>query len=357
MIRILPVVLSGGAGTRLWPASVSMYPKQLLPLVSGESTMLQDTVQRLDGVDNVADEVLVICNENHRFLVAEQLLAAGRSARVLLEPEGRNTAPAVALGAFLESENGGDAVLLVMPADHVIPDVEAFRAALEIGLGPARDGKLVTFGIVPTKAETGYGYIRAIPKGAAAVPVESFVEKPDSDTAKTYVDSGEYFWNSGMFLFRADAYLDALEQFAPEMHACCQKSIKQRQTDGNFVRPGIDDFLRSPSDSIDYAVMEKLEGFEVIPAGFEWHDLGSWDAWGPLAKALPGDNRGDAELAAIDARGNIVRGTDRLVALIGVDDLVVVDTPDALLVCLKEDAQRIKEMIDHLAQSGHDEVL
>jgi mannose-1-phosphate guanylyltransferase/mannose-6-phosphate isomerase len=332
-----------------------MYPKQLLPLVSAETTMLQDTVKRLDGVDNVADELLVICNENHRFLVAQQLLEINRSARMLLEPEGRNTAPAVALGAFLERETGGEAILLVMPADHVIPDVAAFRAALEIGLGPARDGKLVTFGIVPTRPETGYGYIRAIPQGAAAVPVESFFEKPDADTAKTYVDSGEFFWNSGMFLFRADAYLDALEQFAPGIYECCRKSIEQRQIDGHFVRPGTDDFLQSPSDSIDYAVMEKTDKAMMVPLKAGWSDVGSWAALHEVRQQDESGNVIDGDVVTHDCRNTFIQAENLLVTAVGLEDVVVVQTKNAVLVADKSKSQDVKHIVDDLKGRDREE--
>lgn len=355
MTTILPIILSGGAGTRLWPASVSMYPKQLLPLVGGESTMLQDTVKRLDGVENVADELLVICNENHRFLVAQQLLEIDRSARVLLEPEGRNTAPAVALAAFLERETDAEAILLVMPADHVIRDVAAFRAALDVGLGAARDGKLVTFGIVPDRPETGYGYIRAIPQGAAAVPVESFVEKPDADTAKKYVDSGEYFWNSGIFLFRAEAYLDALEQFAPEIYECCVKSIEQRQTDENFVRPGTDDFLQSPSDSIDYAIMEKTDKAMMVPLKAGWSDVGSWGALHEVRQQDESGNVIDGDVVTHDCRDTFIQAENLLVTAVGLEDVVVVQTRNAVLVADKSRSQDVKHIVDDLKSQDREE--
>ena len=332
-----------------------MYPKQLLPLVSGESTMLQDTVKRLDGVDDVADELLVICNENHRFLVAEQLLGIDRSAQILLEPEGRNTAPAVALGAFLEAGIDGEAVLLVMPADHDIRDIAAFQSALETGLGAARDGKLVTFGIVPTRPETGYGYIRAIPEGGAAVRVESFVEKPDIDTARSYVDSGEYFWNSGMFLFRADAYLDALEKFAPAMHECCKRSIEQRQSDGNFVRPGTDDFLQSPSDSIDYAIMEKTDKAMMVPLDAGWSDVGSWAA---VHEVRPQDASGnviDGDVVTHDCRNSIIQAENLLVAAVGLENVVIAQTKNAVLVADMSKSQDVKHIVDELKSRDREE--
>jgi mannose-1-phosphate guanylyltransferase/mannose-6-phosphate isomerase len=223
MSRIIPVILSGGAGTRLWPVSVSMYPKQLLPLVDGKTTMLQDTVKRLQGAPAVAEQCMVVCNETHRFLVAEQLRAIDQPAQIVLEPEGRNTAPAAALAAFLAAET--DDLLLIMPADHVIRDVAAFQAAVGKGVEAAEHGKLVTFGIVPTGPETGYGYIKAVPNGDAAVAVEAFVEKPDLETAKQYVAGGEHFWNSGMFLFSARAFLRDLSKIAPKIHEKVLKSV------------------------------------------------------------------------------------------------------------------------------------
>jgi mannose-1-phosphate guanylyltransferase/mannose-6-phosphate isomerase len=221
---IQPVILSGGSGSRLWPASREKYPKQLLPLVSGKSTLLQDTVSRLSGLASQAGHCIVVCNEAHRFLVAEQLRELDVPATIVLEPEGRNTAPAVALAAFVAMAANPDAMLLVMPADHVIRDRDAFQAAVSRGLAAAVDGKLVTFGVVPTAPETGYGYIEACPDGDAVVPIAAFVEKPNADTAEAYVRDGEHFWNSGMFLFGARAYLDALKEFEPEMHEACRAS-------------------------------------------------------------------------------------------------------------------------------------
>jgi mannose-1-phosphate guanylyltransferase/mannose-6-phosphate isomerase len=230
-----------------------MYPKQLLPLVSGESTMLQDTVSRLEGLSDLADSCLVVCNDAHRFLVAEQLRDLNVPATIVLEPEGRNTAPAVALAALLAIADDPDVILLVMPADHVISDRDAFHNAVRSGLGAAADGKLVTFGVVPATPETGYGYIHAHTKGDAPVPIEAFVEKPDIDTARAYVSDGHHFWNSGMFLFGAGAFLDALKKFEPEMYAACQASIDNCLDGEDFFRPDSEAFLQSPSNSIDYA--------------------------------------------------------------------------------------------------------
>ena len=277
MTSVLPVILSGGSGTRLWPASRSMYPKQLLALAE-ERTMLQATALRTRGLAGTADHCLIVCNEAHRFSVAEQLAAIEMDCRIILEPKGRNTAPAVALAALQAAKDDPDAVLLVMPADHVIADVKSFQAAVAGGAKAAATGKLVTFGIVPTHPETGFGYIRATVDGMQAVPVESFVEKPDAKTAESYVADGKHFWNSGMFLFKASTYLETLKRLAPEMYAACEESMQKQSIDGLFVRPDSEAFLRCPSDSIDYAVMEKADDAAMIPLDAGWSDVGSWSA-------------------------------------------------------------------------------
>ncbi|MDA0995230.1 MAG: sugar phosphate nucleotidyltransferase, partial [Proteobacteria bacterium] len=259
MSLIQPVILSGGSGTRLWPASRAMYPKQLLPLV-GDKTMLQETALRLAGKNGVAAETIVVCNEAHRFLVAEQLRDIGCAATIILEPEGRNTAPAVALAAMaaLDSAKGSDVpLLLIMPADHVVDDPQKFVDAVTRGKASAEDGNLVLFGIVPTSAHTGYGYIEADASQQGTSPIKSFVEKPDLENARRMQSSGRHFWNAGIFLFRADTYLEALAKHAPDMLEACQKSMDVAVLDTDFVRPDADAFKACPSDSIDYAVMEK----------------------------------------------------------------------------------------------------
>jgi mannose-1-phosphate guanylyltransferase/mannose-6-phosphate isomerase len=332
-----------------------MYPKQLLPLVDGKTTMLQQTARRLDGMAGIADGCLVIGNESHRFLIAEQLLEIDQAARIVLEPEGRNTAPAVALAAFLAVESADDAILLVMPADHVIRDVAAFQAAVQRGLQAAEQGQLVTFGIVPSRAETGYGYVKAKPDGDRAVPVESFVEKPDLETAQTYVDGGEHFWNSGMFLFGAQTYLDKLRDLAPKMHEMCQKSIENRENGSDFVRPEGASFLQSPSDSIDYAVMEKTDAAMMVPLDAGWSDVGSWAA---LHEVRDGDEHGntvDGDVVTHNCRGSFIQAESQLVTAVGLEDVVVIQTKSAVLVASKADSQDVKHIVDELKRQDREE--
>jgi mannose-1-phosphate guanylyltransferase/mannose-6-phosphate isomerase len=332
-----------------------MYPKQLLPLVDGKTTMLQDTALRLKGAERISDECLIICNESHRFLVAEQLRAIDQSARIVLEPEGRNTAPAVALAAFLALENDANAVLLILPADHVINDIGAFQAAVAEGLVAAESGKLVTFGIVPTRPETGYGYVKAKPDGKLAVPVKSFVEKPDLATAEEYVNGGEHFWNSGMFLFSAQTYVDALHNFAPDMYEACQKSIKHRVDDDDFVRPDKDAFLASPSDSIDYAVMEKTDAAVMVPLDAGWSDVGSWAALHDVRGQDDKGNTIDGDVFTHDCRGVFIQAESRLVTAVGLEDIVIIETKDSTLVTTKANSQDVKHLVDQLEEQDRTE--
>ena len=354
MSKLTPVILSGGSGTRLWPASRAMYPKQLLPLVDGKTTMLQQTAERLQGMENASADCIVVCNDAHRFLVAEQMRAIGKDAQVILEPEGRNTAPAVALAAFLALQTDGDAVLLVMPADHVIEDVVTFQAAVARGLAAAREDKLVTFGIVPTRPETGYGYVQATPDGDAPVSVISFVEKPDRATAEAYVDGGEHFWNSGMFLFKASAYVDALSELAPEMHAACEKAIAG-SSDGDFIRPDAEAFLESPSDSIDYAVMEKTDQAVMIPLDAGWSDIGSWAALHEVREQDDKGNTVDGDVVMHDCKGMFVQAESRLVTAVGLEDVVIIETKDSTLVASKDKAQDVKALVDKLKADDREE--
>ena len=347
MTSIVPVILSGGAGTRLWPASRSMYPKQLMPLVS-KYTMLQDTARRLDGMTDTSDECLVICNEAHRFLVAEQMLAIDRSARIVLEPEGRNTAPAIALAAFVVAEQDGDSLLFVMPADHVITDTTAFQAAVAEGVKAATSGKLVTFGIVPTRAETGYGYIRASLDGPSAVPVVSFVEKPDAITAQQYLDGGEHFWNSGMFLFSARTFLHELQSHSPEIYKACRDSASKRKDGDDFSRPDRDSFLSSPSDSIDYAVMEKTDTAMMVPLDAGWSDVGSWAALHDVRDKDGDGNTVDGDVEIQDCKGMFIQAESRLVTAVGLEDVVIVETKDSTLVTSKARSQDVKALVDTL---------
>ena len=354
MSTILPVILSGGSGSRLWPASRSMYPKQFLPLV-GEKTMLQGTALRLDGLPNVADKCIVVCNEAHRFLVAEQMLEIDVAAKILLEPEGRNTAPAVALAAILAAADDPDTVLLVMPADHVIQDIARFHAAVARGLDAAAAGTLVTFGIVPTAPETGYGYVQAEPDGDAVVPVASFVEKPDLDTARAYVEGGEHFWNSGMFLLGANAYLEALKKYAPGIYSACQASMEQGVQGDDFIRPDKDSFLESPSDSIDYAVMEKTDKAAMVPLAAGWSDIGSWAALHEVRAADQDGNTIDGDVFVHDCKGMFIQAESRLVTAVGLEDVVIIETKDSTLVAKKDKSQDVKALVEKLKAAEREE--
>ena len=345
---IVPVILSGGTGTRLWPLSRELYPKQFLPLAE-ERTMLQATIGRLAGLAEVAAP-LVVCNEHHRFLVAEQLRASGPASAILLEPVGRNTAPAVAVAALQALNDNSDPILLVLAADHVIRDEEAFRTAVLTALPYAQVGQMVTFGIVPTAAETGYGYIRAERDGGAAAvfPVAEFVEKPDFETARGYVASGNYFWNSGMFMFRASRYLDELEQFAPDILAASRQSFGAAVRDLDFIRLDATAFSACRSDSIDYAVMEKTSQAVVVPLAAGWSDVGSWSAlWDGGEKDAAG-NVLHGDVLTVDCCNSYIKASSRLVATIGLNDVVVVETADAILVAHKDKVQEVKKIVEQL---------
>jgi mannose-1-phosphate guanylyltransferase/mannose-6-phosphate isomerase len=353
---LVPVVLSGGSGTRLWPLSRELYPKQLLPLL-GDRTMLQETVARTSGLEDLSAPILV-CNESHRFMVAEQMQAVGvRPLAIALEPVGRNTAPAVAVAALLALEHSDalqdrDPVLLVLPADHVIGDRDAFRNAVRLGLPAAAAGKLVTFGVVPKRAETGYGYIQRGPGGGPVFPIRRFVEKPDAATAAGYVKSGEFYWNSGMFMFRAQAVLAELARHQPEMHAACKRSVAGAQRDLDFTRLDKQAFEACPGDSIDYAVMEKTQAGVVLPLDAGWSDVGSWSA---VRDALPSDDRGNVvtgDVITEDTSGCYLQATSRLVGTVGLKDHVVVETKDAVLVAPRDRVQDVKQLVATLKAQG-----
>ena len=351
MARIQAVILAGGSGTRLWPVSRLMYPKQLLPLVDSQ-TMLQATVQRLTGLPGLAEDRIVVCSEAHRFLVGEQLSQSHQQTRILLEPEGRNTAPAIALAALsalADSGAGGDsAVLLVLPADHVIADTGRFHDAVRAGLEAAEDGALITFGIVPSEPHTGYGYIEAEPQEQLAVPIRSFVEKPDADTAQAYLDGGRHFWNSGMFMFRADRYIEELTEHAPDIAAACEAAMSGARADQDFLRPEEAAFLASPSDSIDYAIMEKTSRAMMVPLDAGWNDVGSWDAVYKLLQADGDGNVTHGDTLTYDSRNNLVSSESRLVTAVGVEDLVIIETKDAVLVADRNRSQDVKQLVDAL---------
>ncbi len=369
---ITPVVLSGGSGTRLWPLSRKSHPKQLLPLLN-QTSLLQDTINRLDGLKNI-DQTVVICNEEYRFMVAEQVRSTniGASA-IILEPMGRNTAPAIALAAFnalkenaqgsveAGSEDAGneDTVLLVLPADHDIKNVGEFHKAIETGLEQALEGHFVTFGIVPDSPETGYGYIKAADSvGVNEVAnIEQFVEKPDLDTATRYLNEGGYYWNSGMFMFKASEYLNALQEYSPEIYNASENAFNAAQHDMDFIRVGIEEFKKCPSDSIDYAVMEKVKNAVVIPVDIGWSDVGSWSALHQIGEQDENNNIFIGDIVSVSTKNSYVRAEHKLVTTIGIEDLIIVDTDDALLVANKNRVQDIKQIVEKLSNKEREEVV
>jgi mannose-1-phosphate guanylyltransferase/mannose-6-phosphate isomerase len=382
MSSIIPVILSGGSGKRLWPLSRELMPKQLLPLVT-ERTLLQETVVRARAVA-AAEAPIVVCNEAHCFLVAEQLRGIGvKPQAIVLEPAGRNTAPAVAVAALMAGEEdvaakaaptrskkaaakaaptpstGGsgfsrDPLLLVLPADHVIRDTAAFVAAVEAATEAAVEGRLVTFGVTPDRPETGYGYIRKGKTRGRCAELEWFFEKPDAATAQRYVDSGEYLWNSGMFLFAARAYLDELARLQPKMLEACRRSVAAGRSDGDFTRLGAA-FGECPAGSIDYEVFEKTQNAAVVPLAAGWSDVGSWAA---LHAVLDKDSLGNVvrgDVIAKACKNSYLAASDRLVVAVGLDGIIVVETADAVLVMSAADSQRVKEIVDALKAAGREE--
>ncbi|OJU87193.1 MAG: mannose-1-phosphate guanylyltransferase/mannose-6-phosphate isomerase [Burkholderiales bacterium 66-5] len=359
---LTPVILCGGAGTRLWPLSREAYPKQFLALQGDDGgSMLQDTARRLDGLsaEIARRQPLVVCNNAHRFLAAQQLHDAGfATAQLVLEPVGRNTAPALALAALAAP---ADSVLLAMPADHVVGDVQHLHAALAAAWPLACDGAMVTFGVVPDRPETGYGYIRkgGALAGGGAYAIDGFAEKPSLERAQAYLAGGEHLWNSGMFMVRADQWLKALEVLQPAMLAACRAAMQGASRDLDFIRPEEAAFAACPADSIDYAVMEHLPGRAdlgmpacVVPLDARWSDLGSWDA---LWELLPHDGAGNAtagQTLAVESQGSLLFSQSRLVATVGVQDLVVVETPDAVLVADKRRTQDVKKVVEQLKAQG-----
>jgi len=349
---IHPVIMSGGAGSRLWPLSRQLYPKQLLPL-AGERTMIQETAARVKGPHFASP--LVVCNQEHRFLIAEQLRELGvKDPTVALEPVGRNTAPVAAVASLILAEQDPSALVLLMPADHVVEDKTAFADAVEIAAAAARDGAIATFGIKAKTPEIGYGYIQ---RGEAmalkgAWRVKRFVEKPDRADAQTYVDAGDYFWNGGIFVFRAATYLEELARFEPVIAAQCREAVARGRRDLDFFRLDEEAFAASPSKSIDYAVMEHTAHAVVVPVDMGWSDVGSWQSLWEIAERDGSGNAQDGDVVALNVRNSYLRSEGPLLAAVGVEDVVVVATQDAVLVTRRDATQDVKKVVEEIERSG-----
>ena len=356
---IVPVILAGGSGTRLWPLSRQLYPKQLIDIYD-ENTMVQNTVMRLDGINSLQPPI-VVCNEAHRFMTAEQLRKIDVTPRaILLEPVGKNTAPAIALAALAAGSDDEDPILLVLPADHVIKDPATFHQAVETGCEYADQGSLITFGVIPDQPETGYGYIK---KGAAMSPdsavakIDKFVEKPDRATAQAYLESGDYCWNSGMFMFRASAFISELDRLAPEMLSACRTVMAQGRQDLDFVRLPLEGFQAIPEDSIDYAVMEKTDKGVVIPFDAGWNDMGSFDALWQAGMKDEQENVFKGDVLTHEVTSSYISTENSLVAAVGLDRFVIVETKDAILVSPRERVQDVKKIVKQLKAADREEAV
>ncbi|MGH1371365.1 MAG: mannose-1-phosphate guanylyltransferase/mannose-6-phosphate isomerase [Cellvibrionaceae bacterium] len=351
---ILPVIMAGGSGTRLWPMSRSLFPKQFLTLL-GDRSLLQGTCDRLNGLDIAAP--MIICGEDHRFTVAEQLRTEPlcKGSQIVLEPCGKNTAPAVALAALTAIADGDDPVLLVLAADHVIEDEESFRKAVRIASQLAESGELATFGIVPTAPETGYGYIRQGEALGEGFRVAEFVEKPRQEIAEHYLADGSYLWNSGMFMFKASRYLEELKQFRPDVLDACQRSINDAKRDSDFLRPEASAFEAGPSESIDYAVMEKTSSAVVVPVECGWSDVGSWSALWEISDKTATGNAVFGDVIAEDSSDCYLRSDSKLIAAVGLKDIVVVESDDAIMVSSRDRVQDVKKVVEQLKADGRSE--
>lgn len=350
---IIPVLLAGGVGSRLWPLSRELYPKQCINLFDGEKSLIQQTAERTLAI-GIDAAPIVVCNDEHRFLIAQQMADSNITADIVLEPEGKNTAPAIALAAFQALSRDADAMLLILPADHVIRDHQLFASAVDQAVELAQAGKLVTFGVQPTYPETGYGYIQAVEKGVVSA-VQAFKEKPDAATAQQYLDAGGYYWNSGMFVFGAQHYLDELKLLAPAIYAAVAEAFAGRQPDLDFVRIDAQAFAQSPADSIDYAMMEKTTQAMVVPYAGDWNDIGAWAALYDLNEKDADNNVLSGDVLTHEAHGNFIRAESRLVAVIGVDDLAIVETKDAIAVVPRHRAQDVKFIVNQLKALGRSE--
>lgn len=354
MQKIIPIIMAGGSGTRLWPLSRTQYPKQFLTLGISEHTLLQSTLLRLKNLD--CDTPIVICNEEHRFLVAEQLRAINITPTIILEPIGKNTAPAIALATLhLKKLGKENAPVLVLPADHLIADSQAFQISIQNAIELVYQNKLVTFGIVPTHAETGYGYIKVGNPIANGYQINEFVEKPNQQTAQSYVDSQQYLWNGGIFAFSSQQYINELTKFAPNIIHACQSAIDKSQADLDFIRIDKASFENCPNNSIDYAVMEKTTNGAIVPLNAGWNDIGSWSSLWDIQNKDENNNVIFGDVIAHQSTNNYCHSENRLVALLGVENLIVVETKDAILIANKNDAQDIKKITETLKQNNRQE--
>ncbi|WP_350552064.1 mannose-1-phosphate guanylyltransferase/mannose-6-phosphate isomerase [Pseudoalteromonas sp. 120-MNA-CIBAN-0494] len=351
---ILPVIMAGGSGTRLWPLSRGNYPKQFLALDDSNTTMLQQTIKRLGGIEH--SPAMLICNEEHRFIAAEQVRQLDvQHSGIFLEPVGRNTAPAIALAALKAIENDQDALLLVLAADHVIENPIAFQESVKKGAELAKRGKLVTFGIVGDKPETGYGYIKRGEQYQTGFVVDKFVEKPSLDVAKQYIESGNYYWNSGMFIFKASRYLEELKTYRPDIYSACSSAMKVQSDDMDFIRVDKAAFEACPDESIDYAVMEHTKDAVVVPMDAGWNDVGGFAALWEVSKQDESGNAFNGDVKAINTKNTLVYSDDKLIAAVGVEDLVIINTKDAVLVAHKNESQKVKAIVQQLKDEHRSE--